>query len=154
MSDDSVRQELLQRIRSRRSSIDAFVRQVEPRGARLNNVSIVCSALATALTAGPAVGGEQFSGAVTNLLQLSSDSIVWQSLCLLAMLLTIIVTVITNMQKSSDTTSRLAAAHACSAQLEGLETAVVLGQTQVAEAVKLYQQYIATIPFIRDQPAT
>ncbi|MDZ4717756.1 MAG: hypothetical protein SH847_04750 [Roseiflexaceae bacterium] len=154
MSDDNVRQELLQRIRSRRASIDAFVRQLEPRGARLNNVSIVCSSLATVLTAGPALGGEQFSGGVKNLLQLGSDSVVWQVLCFAAMLLSIVATVATNMQKSSDATDRLAKAHACNAQLDGLETAIALGQIQIGEAVKLYQQYIAAIPFIRDQPVT
>jgi hypothetical protein len=152
MTDDSVRQELLQRIRLRRSSIDAFVRQLEPRGARLNNASIVCSALVTVLTAGPALGGDQFAGAAKNALQLGSDSTVWQGLCLAAMLLSIVATITTNLQKSSDAPDRLAKAHSCNAQLEGLETAIALGQIQISEAVKLYQQYIATIPFIRDQP--
>jgi hypothetical protein len=50
MADDTeARQDLLGRIRSRRASINVFVRKVQSRSARLANLSIVSSALAGAL---------------------------------------------------------------------------------------------------------
>lgn len=51
VDDVDGRAELIRRIEARRSSINAFVRRVRPRNARLANISIVSSAAAAAFTA-------------------------------------------------------------------------------------------------------
>lgn len=153
MSDEvQARQELLKRIVSRRASIKAFVRDLRPRGARLTNISIVSSSLAAALTAGPAIGGQSFADTLGQTFSLSRNSLVWQVLCLAAMVISIVAAISTNMNKSQETAVRLSIAEACSAELEGLQTLMEFGQLSVQDAVKLYQQYVAKIPFVPEQP--
>ena len=52
---------LLQAIKVRRGAVEAYVREKEPVSTRLLTISIVSSAMAAALTAGPAFGGESFA---------------------------------------------------------------------------------------------
>jgi hypothetical protein len=151
-TDAALRRELLERIKARRASIDAYVSDLEPRAGRLTNLSIVCSALVTAFTAGPALGGEKFSTGVRDAANLPSDSFVWRTLCFAAMIFSIVAIIATNMYRSRDVADHLAKAQACNAALEGLDTLLAFGQLPVAEGVKLYQQYIADIPFIREHP--
>ncbi len=151
-TDTESRRELLERIRARRASIGAYVRELEPRGARLTNVSIVCSSIVTALTAGPALGGTGFTSATAEALDLPEASFVWRALCFLAMVLSIVAAVATNLYKSHDVAARLAKAEACNVALEGLETLVEFGQLSLGEAVTLYQQYVAEIPFVHEPP--
>ncbi len=151
--DTDSRRELLERIRTRRATINAYVRQLDVRGARLTNLSIICSAVVTALTAGPALGGTRFTDVTADLFGLPENSLVWRGLCFLAMILSIVAAIATNLYKSHDVATRLAKAEACNVALEGLETQVAFGQLSLAEAVKQYQQYVAEIPFVHDQPA-
>ena len=144
------RRELLDRIRSRRASISAYVRELEPRGNRLTNLSIICSAIVTALTAGPALGGTRFTDVTAGILNISEESLVWRALCFLAMILSIVAAVATNLYKSHDVAARLAKAEACNVALEGLETQLEFGQLSISEAVKQYQQYVAEVPFVHE----
>ena len=152
--DSNSRHELLERIRARRATLGAYVSELEPRGNRLTNLSIVCSAVVTALTAGPALGGTRFTDVTASIFNIPEDSLVWRGLCFLAMILSIVAAVATNMYKSHDVAARLAKAEACNVALEGLETQVEFGQISLGEAVKQYQQYVAEIPFVHEQPAT
>jgi hypothetical protein len=156
--ETDARQELLERIRTRRAGISTFVQELNVRGTRLTNVSIVGSAIVTVLTAGPALGGTRFTDSTSNVLNVSDESLIWRVLCLLAMVLSIVVAVATNMYKSRDVAARLVKAEATSVALEGLETLVEFEQVSTADAVQQYQQRIADIPFIPDQvspaPAT
>jgi hypothetical protein len=72
---------LLQAIKDRRRTIEAYVREKEPVSTRLLTISIVSSAMAAALTAGPAFGGEKFAETVTTGLSLERPSRVWGILC-------------------------------------------------------------------------
>jgi hypothetical protein len=150
-NETEARRELLERIRARRSGISTFVHDLDARGTRLTNLSIVCSAIVTVLTAGPALGGTRFTDASSNVLNVSDESLIWRILCLLAMVLSIVVAVATNMYKARDVASRLAKAEATNVALEGLETLVEFEQVSTADAVQQYQQRIADIPFIPDQ---
>ncbi|MCY0903883.1 hypothetical protein [Arthrobacter sp. H14-L1] len=59
MTEDPVlRQELSQRIQSRRANIRTLLQRARPRRNRLANLSIMGSAVAAVLTAGPAIGGQ------------------------------------------------------------------------------------------------
>ena len=155
MADDSdQRRDLLGRIESRRAAVQAFLRANRPRTRRRANLTIVFSSLAAVFTAGPAVGGETFAGGVQKALGLASDSYVWRTLCLLALLVSIGAAVMTNLAKSSDDVSRLSTAEAANAELEGLASLLQFGQLGVQDGVKLYQQYTVKIPFVDELPGT
>ena len=150
---DKSRQELLQHIGVERANIDTFVRRVQPRSARLANTSIISSAIATVLTAGPALGGVSFATAVQHAFSLSSSSAVWRVLCFVAMLVSLVATISVQLGKSQDTAAQLRAAEACDTELEGLQTLLELQQIPVPRAAELYIKYIAKIPFVRVEPA-
>ncbi|HEX8935871.1 MAG TPA: hypothetical protein VF788_17185 [Pseudonocardiaceae bacterium] len=152
VDDVDGRAELIRRIEARRSSINAFVRRVRPRNARLANISIVSSAAAAAFTAGPALGGLSFAETVQRGLSLSDSSLVWRVLCLFAMLVSLVAAISVNLNKSQDMASQLSAAEACDAELEGLRTLLEFAQLSVHDAAGLYQKYITKIPFVQEEP--
>ncbi|MFF5790741.1 hypothetical protein ACFY5D_01700 [Paeniglutamicibacter sp. NPDC012692] len=149
MDDESgVRQQLSARIEARRASIARFLLHARPRRNRLANLSILGSAIAAVMTAGPALGGQSFTASVQSTLGIEDSSTVWRVLCLAAMLLSVAAAVATNLSNSRDLNGRVTAAETCNAELEGLETLLEFGQLPVPEAVKLYQQYVAKVPFV------
>jgi hypothetical protein len=152
VEDSDVRTDLLQRIWSRRAGLQAYLQEQRPRVRRRANVTIVLSTLAAISTAGPAVGGQSFADGVQRALGLSSDSSVWRVLCLVALLVSVGAAILTNLAKSQDHTTRLAAAEAVDGELEGLSVLLEFGQLPVQDAVKLYQQYTAKISFVPDVP--
>jgi hypothetical protein len=152
MAEDSelIRRDLLARIDARRVAVQAFLRVTRPRARRRATTVVVFSALAAVFTAGPAVGGENFSTSVQKIFGLSSDSTVWRTLCLLALIVSIGSAVLTNLGKSEDVVARLSTAEAANAELEGLSTLLQFGSLSVSDGVKLYQQYTVKISFVED----
>ncbi len=148
MSEGELQQKLIERIQARRTHITAYVNELESHDTRLTTVSIVASAIAAAVTAGPALGGTNFTESVQKLLSLLDDSPVWRLLCLTATLVSIVAAVSTNLYRAHDTASRLAKAQAAGRMLAVLEAGVEFGQFPVDQAAKLYQQYVAEIAFI------
>ncbi|TFV90003.1 hypothetical protein [Blastococcus sp. CT_GayMR16] len=154
MADDSdLRRDLLWRIDTRRASVQAFLREHRPRTRRRATITVVLSSLAALFTAGPAFGGEPFAETVQNTLGLASDSYVWRTLCLLALLVSVSAAVLTNLGKAQDDVARLSSAEAANTELEGLAGLMHFGHLSVEDGVKLYQQYIVKIPFVDDRPA-
>jgi cytochrome bd-type quinol oxidase subunit 2 len=151
--DDRLRRDLLARIEQRRAGVQAFLRANRPRIRRRANVTIVLSSLAAVFTAGPALGGVPFAESVQNSLGLSTESIVWRVLCLAAMLVAVGAAVMTNIAKSQDAEARLSTVEAVNAELDGLAGLLHYGHLSVDDAVKLYQQYTAKVPFVEDVPA-
>ncbi|HEV7823734.1 MAG TPA: hypothetical protein VGP02_02375 [Mycobacteriales bacterium] len=151
MDDD--RTQLLDRITARRAGILAYLRQTRPRRGRLTDLAVVSTAVTAVLTAGPALGGVPFAEAARDGLGLTSSAVVWQALCLGALVMSLVATVATNLSRSQELASRVAAAEACNVALDGLETSLRFGQMPVQDAVDLYQQYVARIPFVDDVPA-
>jgi hypothetical protein len=152
VEDNRVRDDLLQRISSRRAGVQAHLQEQRPRFRRRANLTIVLSTLAALSTAGPAVGGESFAGGVQRALGLPSDSSVWRVLCLIALLVSVGAAILTNLSKSPDHAVRLANAEAVEAELGGLAVLLEFGQLPVQDAVKLYQQYTAKVSFVPDGP--
>ena len=148
---DEDRQELLRRIGAQRANINAFVRRVQPRSTRLTNISIISSATAAVFTAGPAIGGVSFAEAVQRVFSLSNSSVVWRTLCLVAMLVSLVATISVQLSKSQNTAAQLSAAEACDTELEGLQTLLKLAQLPVRDGADLYIKYITKIPFVRDE---
>lgn len=152
MPDDDLRRDLLWRIQARRASVQAFLRAHRPRTRRRATLTVVLSSLAALFTAGPALGGEPFAESVQDTLGLNSDSYVWRTLCLLALLVSVGAAVLTNLGKAQDDVARLSSAEAANTELEGLAGLVQFGRLSVEDGIKLYQQYIVKIPFVDDQP--
>lgn len=146
------RQQLSAHIAQRRSAIVAYLRRAKPRRNRLVNIAVIGSALAAALTVGPAVGGTRFTSAVQDIFSLDNDSTVWRVLCLGAALLSLVAALATNLSNSHLVSAQVSAAEACSAELDGLESAVAFGHLPVEDAVKLYGQYVAKVSFIDALP--
>lgn len=151
IDDTQLRQELLKRIKEKQGAVGAFAREISASGDRQTNTSIICGAIAAVLTAGPALGGTGFTEGIGHALALPTDSIVWRTLCFAATILMLVATISTNLYKSHDVAGRLSKAEACSAELEGLEALIEFGQLPVSEGVKLYQQYIAQVPFLAEK---
>jgi hypothetical protein len=151
MADDTdLRRDLLWRIEARRGSIQAFLRAHRPRTRRRATITVVLSSLAALFTAGPALGGEPFAESVQDSLGLASDSYVWRTLCLLALVVSVGAAVLTNLGKAQDDVARLSSAEAANTELEGLSGLMQFGHLSVEDGVKLYQQYIVKIPFVDD----
>ena len=140
--------QLLRLIKNRRRSVDAYLGSARPRAERLTYASVISSALAAALTAGPALGGERLTGQFADSLQMSGAPALWRFLCLLAMVASITAAITANLSKAKNAEARIVNAEACNAELEGLQTLVEFQQIPLEDAVKLYQQYVARIPFV------
>jgi hypothetical protein len=148
MTDDEVRAHLAARIEARHLDLARFLREHRPRNRRRANVTLVLTSLAAVFTIGPAVGGESFSGGVQKALGLASDSYVWRTLCLCALLVSAGAAVMTNIGKSRDDTGQIASAEAAGLELEGLLTLLEFGTISTDDAAKLYQQYVGKVPFV------
>ncbi len=152
MSDDNdLRQKLIDRIKARRQMINQFVSELDRRGDRLINLSIVATAITTVLVAGPALGGDRFTGGTQSLLGLPTDTIVWRTLCFAAAVLSIAAAIANNLYKSHDIAGRLGKAEASSVLLDGLETALEFGQLPLDEATRRFQEYLEQVPFIEEK---
>ena len=136
---------MLKRIRNKRRSIQSFVNNLKPRGTRLTNFNIVCGAIATVLTAAPAIGGKTVIEALGSS---DPDAAAWRIPFALAALFSLLSTIAANLYKAQDIASRLSKAEACDARLEGLETFLELDQITVNDAATKYAGYIAEIPFV------
>lgn len=147
MTDDDVRANLAAHIAARRRDITVFLRRNRPRTRRRAKVAVVLSVLAAIFTAGPATGGQKFSTAVQNALGLSTDTYVWRTLCLLALLVSIGAAVMAGLPKNDDA-ARISAAETADAELEGLLALLQFGNLSTDDAVKLYQQYTVKVPFV------
>ena len=66
------------------------------------------------------------------------------------MVVSVIAAISANLSKSKNAEGRIVAAEACCAELEGLQALVEFQQVRFDEAVKLYQHYVATIPFVAE----
>lgn len=144
------RQLLSARIEQKQQSVRSYLGRERPRRNKLSNVSVVGSALAAMLTAGPAFGGTGFTEALKGVFSLGDDSIVWRVLCLFAVLLSVAAALATNFANSHSIADRVSAAETANAQLEGLRDTLSFGQIDTGEALKLYQQYAAQIAFVDD----
>ena len=150
-SDEELRkhEHLMKRIKGRRRNIQSFVSNLEPKGVLLTNVNIICSAIATFLTAAPAVGGKSLMDAFGA----GPDTIGWRVLLALAALLSLVSVIVANLYKSQDIATHLSKARACDAKLDGLEMLLELKRIALDDAATKYTQILPEIDFIPDQSA-
>ncbi len=147
-SDDLDRHEhLIKRIKCRRRNIQSFVSNLEPKGVLLNYVNIICSALATFLTAAPAIGGKTLMDALG---ASSQGTIGWRVLLALAALLSLISAIVANLYRTQDIATHLSKARACDARLAGLEMLLELRKIEVDDGATKYTELLPEINFIPD----
>lgn len=150
MKEQEARQRLIEEIEQRQSVLKQFLRQQRPRRNRLVTASVVASALAAAFTAGPAVGGPKFAVGVQGVLALEQSAMVWQVLCLAAMILSLVAALSTNLANSHSIATKVNSAESCNAQLEGLQAVLKFGRLPLEDALQLYQQYTVQVAFVDD----
>ena len=150
MTDDlKTRKQLRTRIEARRADIDDFLARARPRRNVLNITSIVCSSLAAVLTAGPALGGKDGMTGAAEALSLPAADAVWQPLCIAAFVVALAAAVAANLNRSHDLPAQVAAAEACSAELEALLATLDFDEIPLHDAVEHYQQSLHKIPFVK-----
>ena len=69
-----------------------------------------------------------------------------------AVLLSLAAALATNLANSHALSAQVSAAEACSAELDGLESALAFGHLPIDDAVELYRQYVAKVSFIDNAP--
>ncbi|WP_262103359.1 exodeoxyribonuclease VII small subunit [Arthrobacter sp. Marseille-P9274] len=148
MDNAQGRQDLTREIDERRESIRAYLRRARPKRSLLTNISIIASATAAALTAGPGFGQDGFNNAIASIFSLPDSAVVWQVICVLASILSLAAAICTGLANSHNTAERISTAESASAQLEGLLAALKYGQLPLDEAVRLYQEYSSKAAFI------
>lgn len=144
--DVSSRAALAARIAKKRSAIANYLGRARPRHSRWVNTSIICSAVAAALTAGPAVGGQSMTAWLTETLGLTAPA--WQLLCLSATVCSVAAAISTNLAKSHDIAANIGRAHTADAKLEGLEVRLELGHIEPEQASANYAAAITDLRFL------
>ncbi len=141
---------LLKTIRDKRRRIDGYLQEIEPRGSRLTNRSILFGGIATLLTAAQLPFGE---GTVKFLQTVDPPGgvSVWQLLAVGATICSGIAAIAGAMYKQQEIASRLAKAQSSAAKLEGLDSSLDLHLISLTDANTRYTQYIAEIPFVSAQ---
>jgi hypothetical protein len=139
-------EDLLLRIKQKRTAIEAYLATAQPRKRRLLNMTIGGGTLAAALTAGPAVGGAPFTAWVTQTLSLRSPS--WRLLCAAASISSVVATVATQLLKSNNVEANVVQAQGCRAKLEVLEVALTLGQLDTSQAATEYLKCVESAAFL------
>ena len=84
-------------------------------------------------------------------LELGGPEAVWRPLCLAAMVVSVVAAISANLSKAKNAEARIVSAEACNAELEGLQALVEFRQVSLQEALKMYQQYVAKIPFVAER---
>jgi hypothetical protein len=113
---------------------------------RLLSLAIVGGALATALTASPALGGVALSDWMDETFGFSAPA--WQILCAAAAICAVTATISTQMLKSNNLDERVARAEAVKARLEILDLGRATGQLTPEQAVTEYAACVEQASFI------
>jgi len=146
LSDEQL---LLTKIKTKRQQISEYLAKTEPRYYLLMNCSIFGSAVAAALTAGPAFGGESFISFIKEKeIMVSFGKPIWQMLCLVATILSTLAVIAFGILRSYRITSKISSARSCDAKLEGIQTMLELGQANVEQATQDYTQCLVEIPHV------
>lgn len=151
MDDDAARRrKLCQQIEERQLNLLNYLQMARPRRILFSNTSIISSSLVALLTAGPGIGKENFTSAFAKMAHLGSGAVVWQVICLVAAILSVLTTVATKMATSDGGTERITAAETANAELEGLRAALTYGDLPLSEAAHRYQQSLAKAAFVHN----
>jgi hypothetical protein len=141
---------LKSRVRAKQAEVNRYLRSTGTRRRRLLNVSIVTGAIATALTAAPALGGKTLADWITATFGMSSPS--WQLLCALAAVCSLTAAVATQLNNSKNYEEHIARAQQIRATLEMLEVGITSGHLSHRDATSQYLTCIENTSFIEADP--
>ena len=144
---------LVDEVGNRRLEVREYLQSARPGAVRLTSTSIICSAMAAALTAGPALGGQSFAQAIQHALGLPESSTVWRLLCFGAVVVSVLAAISTGLLKSSDTTAHIATAEIAKGKLDGLFIRLKF-EGNAEHAPEELAEIIATVPFIDERKSS
>ena len=146
MTEVLVNDDMVSRIRQKRTQLEAFLSAARPRKRRLLNTTIVGGSVAAALTAAPALGGQPFTVWLTGALGLASPS--WRLLCAAASVCSVTATIATQLLKSNNIEEHVTRAQGCRAKLEVLEVGLTMGQIDARQATSEYLKCVEDAAFL------
>ena len=146
MTEVLVNDDMVSRIRQKRTQLEAFLSAARPRKRRLLNTTIVGGSLAAALTAAPAVGGPSLTVWLTAALGLASPS--WRLLCAAASVCSVTATIATQLLKSNNIEEHVTRAQGCRAKLEVLEVGLTMGHIDTRQATSEYLKCVEDAAFL------
>ena len=129
-----------------RSQIAAYLIHARARQRRLINLAIVAGAVATVLTASPALGGVAFSDWLNETFGLTSPA--WQVLCAGAALCSLAAAISTQLMKSHAIEEHVARAEAVRAKLEALDLGRITGRLTPEQVATEYSACIEQASFL------
>ena len=129
-----------------RSQIAAYLIHARARQRRLINLAIVAGAVATVLTASPALGGVAFSDWLNETFGLTSPA--WQVLCAGAALCSLAAAISTQLLKSHAIDEHVARAEAVRAKLEALDMGRITGRLTPEQVATEYSACIEQASFL------
>jgi hypothetical protein len=146
MTEVLVNDDMVSRIRQKRTQLETFLSAARPRKRRLLNTTIVGGSLAAALTAAPALGGQSFTAWLTGALGLASPS--WRLLCAAASVCSLTATIATQLLKSNNIEENVTRAQGCRAKLEVLEVGLTMGDIDTRQATSEYLKCVEDAAFL------
>jgi len=146
MTEVLVNDDMVSRIRQKRTQLETFLSAARPRKRRLLNTTIVGGSLAAALTAAPALGGQSFTAWLTGALGLASPS--WRLLCAAASVCSVTATIATQLLKSNNIEEHVTRAQGCRAKLEVLEVGLTTGHIDARQATSEYLKCVEDAAFL------
>ena len=133
-------------IKGTQDKVATYLAHARTRQRRLLTQAIVGGALATALTASPALGGATLSDWIDQTFGFSAPA--WQILCAAAAICSVAATISTQMLKSNNIDERVAKAEAVKARLEILEIGRMTGNLTPEQAATEYSACLELASFI------
>src|ERR1700689_3521425 len=113
------RDKLLKTIRDKRRQVAVYLQNMEPRGSKLTNRSIVFGGIASLLTAAQLAFGRGPVNILKDIYPAGGISM-WHLLAVAATICSAIATIAGAIYKQQEIASRLAKAQSCAVKLEGL----------------------------------
>ena len=144
--DNHSNKSLMRRVREKRNAIDSYLDEATRRRHRLVHVTIIAGSVAAALTAAPALGGESFTGWLTDVLNTEDPS--WRILCGIAALCSLSATIASQLHRSNNYDDHITRAQGAKANLEALEVGIESGYLNTRDAVNRYMTCIEDVPFL------
>lgn len=142
-SPDAERGAFLAIVRAKRLAVRQAGEGLHRRDNALTLLSVIASAVATVLTAAPALGGPELSRALGSA---GPDTPSWRILCGVASICSLLAAVAANLHRQQEVTARLARCQTGAARLETLELQVTFQRAPLADATAEYGRIIAELP--------
>jgi hypothetical protein len=133
-------------IRRTQDKVATYLVHARARQRRMLNLAIVAGALATALTASPALGGKNFADWLDATFGLTAPA--WQILCAGAAMCSLAAAIATQMLKSNNVDERVTRAENVKARLEVLDAGRMTGQLTPKQVATEYAACVQEASFI------